>query len=216
MSVGEMWRRLRALVRRDRWSEELEEEMRHHVAMRAERLRADGVPRRDAELEARHRFGNAAQLADGAHDAWGWSRVAAILQDTRYAMRGLAKRPSFTLVIILTLALGLGVNAAVFSLLDRLFARPPAGVAASNELRRLYVLQTWTESQHTVRDAFDYPAWQDLHAAADAGGATDITAYDLDSVRLGDDANARRVVAAFVDDNYWRVGGVGRAGGRAI
>jgi predicted permease len=137
-------------------------------------------------------------------------------QDTRFALRSLSKTPTFSLVIVATLALGLGVNAAVFSLLDRLFARPPAGVLAPNELRRLYFRRTWSQGNRTIYDMLDWPAWQDLRSAANAGGVSASTAYGLDSVRLGDDAHARRVVAAFIDADYWGTLGTHVAVGRAF
>ena len=146
----------------------------------------------------------------------GWQRVEAFAQDTRYALRGLAKTPTLTLVIVGTLALGLGVNAAVFSLLDRLFARPPAGVAAPNELHRLYFQRTWSSGERTMYDALDWLAWHDLRAAAITSGASGSTAYGLDSVRLGDDTRARRVVAAFIDTDYWSVLGTRVAVGRGF
>jgi predicted permease len=214
MTGGEMWRRLWSLMRRDRLSAELEEEMRHHVAMRTEKLRAAGLADQDARDEAHRRFGHTVRVGEQSRDQWGWTAAEAILQDTRYALRGFVKQPGFAIVIVATLALGLGVNAAVFSLLDRLFARPPAGVTAPGELRRLYVSQSWSFSDRTVRDAFNYPQWLDLHNAA--GANTDIMTYGLDSVRLGDASNARRVVAAFVDASYWRVLGTRVAIGRAF
>ena len=168
MTVGEIWRRLSALVRRDRELEDLEDEMRHHRAMRADRLRASGLPGDAVATTARARFGSAARLADGASDVWGWHRAHALVQDTRYAIRGLAKRPTFTLVVILTLALGLGVNAAVFSLLDRLFARPPAGVSAPADLHRIYFQRTWSSGNRSTYAALDWPAWRDMRDAATA------------------------------------------------
>ena len=118
----------------------------------------------------------------------GWHRVEAFAQDTRYALRGLAKTPTFTLVIVGTLALGLGVNAAVFSLLDRLFARPPAGVAAPNELHRLYFQRTWSSGERTMYDALDWLAWHDCapqrsRAAPQAARRTDSTACDSATTR---------------------------------
>ncbi len=153
--------------------------------------------------------------ADGAGSGWGRHRAEALVQDTRHAIRGLVKRPAFTLVVVLTLALGLGVNAAVFSLLDRLFSRPPAGVALPGELHRVYFQRTWSSGNRQMYDALDWPAWQDLRAAAAAGGLA-TTAYGLDSIRLGDDTHARRVVAAYVDADYWRVLGTRVAVGRGF
>lgn len=216
MTVGEIWRRLAALVRRDHEFEDLEDEMRLHLAMRAERLRASGLSGDAADAVARARFGSATRLADGASDEWGWHRAHALVQDTRYAVRGLAKRPTFTLVVILTLALGLGVNAAVFSLLDRLFARPPAGVPAPSELHRIYFQRTWSSGNRSMYGALDWPAWRDVRNAALAGGASATTAYGLDSVRLGDDMHVRRVVAAFIDADYWRTLGTPVAVGRGF
>jgi len=151
---------------------------------------------------------------DEAQSTWGRHLAEVLVQDTRHAIRGLVKRPTFTLVVVFTLALGLGVNAAVFSLLDRLFARPPAGVAAPTQLHRVYFRRTWSRGNQTMYDALQWPAWQDLRGAAIAGGALGTTAYGLDSVRLGDDAHSRRVVAAFIDADYWGVLGTHVAAGR--
>ena len=64
-----------------------------------------------------------------------------VRQDAVYAWRGLRRSPGFTLGVVLVLALGLGANAAVFSVLDRVFLSTPAGVDAPNEIRRLYYIQ---------------------------------------------------------------------------
>jgi predicted permease len=151
----------------------------------------------------------------GARSAWGRHYAEALAQDTRHAIRGLVNRPTFTIVVVFTLALGLGVNAAVFSLLDRLFARPPAGVSSPAELHRIYFTRTWSSGDRSIYAALDWPAWTDLRAAASAGGVAS-TGYGLDSVRLGDDAHARRIVASYIDPDYWRVLGTHVAVGRSF
>jgi putative ABC transport system permease protein len=84
------------------------------------------------------------------------------LQNSAYAWRGLTRSPGFTIAVVLTLGLGIGVNAAMFSLLDQLFVRPPAGVAAPNQIRRLYqeVSRPNEPGGRLAFDSFNYPDYR--------------------------------------------------------
>src|SRR5215510_11032040 len=110
MTVGEIVRRVRAFIRRDRLDADLQEEMRLHVELRARANARGGTDAVEAARDARVRFGNSGAIREASRDEWGagwWDRIA---QDARYGARQLVRRPLTTLVIVGTLALGIGAN----------------------------------------------------------------------------------------------------------
>jgi putative ABC transport system permease protein len=121
---GRLWRELTLLFGRDRATNELEEEMRFHRALRAEALEREGRSPNAAREEAIRRFGNATRAAEESRDAWGWGSVDELWQDVRYATRRLRQRPQFTLAVFGILALGTGATTAMFSAVDAAFLRP--------------------------------------------------------------------------------------------
>jgi len=123
MSFNEWGRRLAGIFGRDRAASELEEEMRLHLELRARQLRQQGLPAEEAEYAARRRFGNEFAVHDASARVWGWTAWERLLGDFRHAFRGLRKAPGFTAVSVATLAVGLGMNVAVFSLVNAVMLR---------------------------------------------------------------------------------------------
>ena len=109
---------LRHLLTRRKLYGELSEEIRAHLEEKVEELVAGGMRRKDAEAKARREFGNVTLTEEKGRDVWRWALIEDLFKDVQFGWRMLRKNPAFTAVAVLTLALGIGVNAAIFGLVD--------------------------------------------------------------------------------------------------
>jgi predicted permease len=115
---------LRNLFSRSKVYDDLAEEIRQHLDERVEVLIADGLSREDAEHAARREFGNVTLIEERGREAWRWPRIDFLWADVRFGLRQIVRYRVFTIMAVLTLALGIGANTAIFTLIDSIMLRP--------------------------------------------------------------------------------------------
>jgi putative ABC transport system permease protein len=204
--LPELLRRLRFLVLRDRYTAELEEEMRTHIALREGRLRERGVAPGEARYVARRRFGNPGDLQERSRDMWGLSWFEHAAADVRFAIRRLRHRPGFSVATITVAALGIGATTAVFSAVDAALLRPLPFIRSSELVTLTDVNIPFDHSgrqfpvgRHEL-DINDAAAMHDLFAST--------AAFAAGGLNLSDATSPRRVRVGVVSTEFFSTLGV--------
>ena len=157
-----------ALVHRSAIRDELEEELRDHLQHRADDLERSGLTRSQAERQARIEFGGFEHYREESHAAQGWHRAETLLRDARFGLRILKKSPAFTTAAVITLALGIGANTALFTLVRGILLRP-LPVRAASRLVVIWDSNPGVGLSRVGPSGQDYLDWreQKLHAFED-------------------------------------------------
>ena len=195
MIVSDLLFRLRALFRRDAMDRELDDEFRFHIEHEIEKYEREGMTRTEAERRARIAFGGVDRVKDDTRDARGVWFIESLLQDLRYAWRGLRARPGFTAAVVVTLGLGIGANTAMFSIVDRLLFRTPAHLRSAERVHRVYVAWT-TDGKEQIERTIEYARYVDLTKWTLSFDRTAAVAYRSLAIGTRDDAREMPVAVA--------------------
>src|SRR4051812_27013133 len=117
------WNRIINALNSRRLDEDLTEEIRHHLDLRAAEYEAEGLIRREAERRAAVFFGNASRIREDSRDFRLWPALESTCQDVRYAWRGMWRSPVFSLAAVLSLSVAIGANTSIYSIVDALLLR---------------------------------------------------------------------------------------------
>ena len=208
ISLGELGRRVAMLVRRRKFDREMDEEIRLHLELREKEQAANGFSAEEAHTMARKNFGNALALREASHDSWGWAWLEHLAQDLRFALRMLRKSPGFTAIAVLTLALGIGANTAIFSIVDAVFLRP---LPYPNANRIYLVDRTGNRLGGPSISEAIFAAWQ--RQAGDIFEHLGLWRYTA-TVKLTGAGEAQMIVAAGASTEFFPALGVEPALGR--
>ena len=186
--------RLRAIFGRGSVERELDDEVRFHIAHEAEKLERSGMTRGAAIRAATIAFGGVDRIKEDSRDARGVAWLEHVSQDVRYALRGMRARPAFTAVVVATLGLGVGVNAAMFGVLDRVLFRAPRYLVDPGSVNRVYYAFTNSQGERSFERSLEYKRYQDF--ARLSRSITQAAAFGYRSMAVGDgEATQARVVA---------------------
>ena len=163
------WRRelskIQGLLRRHKPADDVEEEIRTHLQLEEQENRESGMLPDEAYNAARRRFGNVTIVRESSMEMWGWNSVEVLIQDLRYGLRQLRRNIRFTAVAVLALALGIGVNTAVFTAYKAMIARP-LDARDPGEMVNIALIRDLGASTFTFSYP-DYQAYRDsVHAFA--------------------------------------------------
>ncbi|MGA8271236.1 MAG: ABC transporter permease [Candidatus Sulfotelmatobacter sp.] len=147
----------RQLFARRQIYDDLTEEIHAHLSEKVEELVAAGMPRKEAEYQARREFGNAVLIEERSREVWMWPTLESILADVKFALRQLRKSPGFTVTAVLTLTLGIGINTAIFSVVHHILLEPLPFPRSS----RLQAVWARSDSQGSPRIAASGPDFLD-------------------------------------------------------
>ena len=193
---------------RRRMEEELDRDIREHIEMEIRDNIERGMSPEAARAAALRKFGNVARIKEDTRAVWGWMRAEQLLQDIRYALRMLRKNPGFAAVAIVTLALGIGMNTAVFSVVNAVLLKP----LPYPDAERLVWLANYNE--RFKMEAVAGPDFLDWKHQAQS--FEKMAGYGNSGGTISIDGSADQAMTAFVTDDFWAITGAQPSPGRVF
>ena len=169
----ECWSKLcRTVAGRRGLADDLNAEVEAHLALEIQENLARGMSPDEALSSARRHIGNLTQIKERAREAWSFPRLETFVQDLRYGLRGIRRSPGFSLVVILTLALGIGANTAIFSVVNTVLLRPLPYPAAErlvwlgeSDPKAEGISVTWVNYQYWRKENHSFEDLAGFHTA---------------------------------------------------
>jgi hypothetical protein len=197
--------RLRVLFRRQAWERDLEEELQFHQELEAMQQTHLGLSDDAARAGARRRLGSPMYYREEARHMTGFGFLASTAQDLRFVARSLRREPTFAAFVVLTLALGIGANAAMFGVVDRLLLRGPAHVREPKRVVRVFLTDHRPGREYTT-GMFGFVTYEVLRAGTPSFEG--LAVYSRTVVTLGRGAEARELQANYVNASFFPLLGV--------
>jgi len=210
---SELAGRARYLVQRRQFNEELDDEIRFHIEARAAELERSGLDPDEARMQARREFGNVGRAKETTRRITGAATVEGVLRDLRYGWRQLRGAPGFAITAILSLALGIGANTAIFQLLNAIRLRS-LPVRAPQQLMEVKIAGNAQFGTHNSWDSLTYPLWEQIRDHQDSFSG--VFAWSFANLDWGQGEAARSVRVAWVSGSAFPTLGVRAARGRLL
>src|SRR5580698_2736070 len=195
--------------RRKHHEADLDAEIAHDLALDAEERVRSGDSPQEAELAARRDFGNVGLLKEGVRETWGWASLERVGRDVRYAGRSLRRSPLFAGMAVLSLALGIGANASIFSVINAILFRPLPGVERASELVSLN-----EKLGGAALPLLSYPDYRDFRDRNSV--LSGVAGISFVPASIGQKGNCQRMWSFTVSGNYFDVLGVKPLAGRLL
>ena len=212
--LSELRYRLRAIFRRGSLERDLDEELRFHLEREAEKLRGEGADEAEARRRARLALGGVEVVKEADRDARGVAAVEALARDARYALRAVRRNPGFTAVAVLTLALGIGANTAIFSVVHAVLLRPLPYRDADRLVTVTSTVSGPPGGGAGAAMAVSYPDFEDIGRLVDA--VAGIAAYSSDRYNFTNADQPRELQVTRTTGDLFAVLGVAPLIGRAF
>lgn len=190
--------RLRSLFRRNRIEHELSDELRFHLGRLVEEKLANGLKPEEAHYAAMRELGSVEQIKEGCRDMRRMNYIENVLQDTRYGLRQFRRSPGFTAAAVITLALGIGANTAMFTLLDAILLR----LLPVRHAEQLYqVRRSGTGEPDRLTGAFTNTLWENLRQRQDVFSG--MAAWGITDFNLSHGGAVQRAQGLWVSGGYF-------------